>query len=192
MKSVLYTTSLFFILHICTTATGQEGIQSQFWQSLQQLCGKAFAGVVVAAPETDTVFAGRALVMHVRACEADRIRILLVVGEDRSRTWILTNSPDAITLKHDHRHEDGSEDTITQYGGTTSNSGSAEFQMFPADQFTAGLLPPAAGNVWWIEVDPGVSFTYNLRRIGTDRYFSMRFDLTQEVLPPAAPWGWKD
>jgi hypothetical protein len=46
-------------------------------------------------------------------------------------------------------------------------------------------------NVWWITVDDK-SFTYNLRRIGTDRVFSVSFDLSEVVENPESPWGWKD
>ena len=66
------------------------------------------------APEGATGFVGKALVMHVRDCRAERIRIPFMVGDNRSRTWVLTRQGDRIELKHDHRHEDGSADTVTQ------------------------------------------------------------------------------
>jgi hypothetical protein len=159
-----------------------------FWHQLENLCGSAFAGQVVAAPEGDTLFAGKPLIMHVRACEDGRIRIPFMVGDDRSRTWVLTRHADKICLKHDHRHADGSEDRVTQYGGTATHTGTATRQLFPADQQTADLLPAATANVWWIDLEPGVHFTYNLRRMGTDRLFSVRFDLTEAVPAPPAPW----
>ena len=65
-------------------------------------------------------------------------------------------------------------------------------QFFPADEQTVQMLPAAAGNVWWVELVPGEYFTYNLRRLGTDRLFSIRFDLTKTVDTPATPWGWQD
>ena len=183
----------FLICFISTIAFAQEsGSNTQiFWENLQSLCGKAYTGEVVEAPADDS-FRGQKLVMHVRSCEENRIRIPFFVGGDRSRTWILTLKDDRIRLKHDHRHEDGSEDEITQYGGETSNTGLATLQTFPADQETADLLPAAATNIWWIELEPDSYFTYNLRRIGTDRYFSIRFNFENETKAPAAPWGWKD
>ena len=78
------------------------------------------------------------------------------------------------------------------YGGQTTNSGMANLQMFPADQETTNILPAAATNVWWVELVPGKYFTYNLRRMGTDRLFSIRFDLSTAIDIPEAPWGWKD
>lgn len=162
-----------------------------YWESLQTLCDKAYIGKVIEAPADDT-FRDHELVMHVRSCKEDRIRIPFFVGDDRSRTWDLTLKNDRILLKHDHRHEDGSEDEVTQYGGESTNTGLSTLQTFPADQETADLLPEAASNIWWIEVVPDEYFTYNLRRLGTDRYFSIRFDFTDETEAPEAPWGWED
>jgi hypothetical protein len=64
--------------------------------------------------------------------------------------------------------------------------------MFPADQETFNVIPAAAPNVWWIELIPGEHFSYNLRRMGSERYFSIKFDLKKPVNAPPAPWGWKD
>lgn len=161
-----------------------------FWNNLQELCGKAFEGQLV-LPENDPQFANRKLVMHVRACSDNEIKIPFFVGDDKSRTWVLTFENNRILLKHDHRHEDGSEDEITMYGGQTTNSGQSNIQLFPADQETAILIPAASTNVWWITLDDK-SFTYNLRRLGTDRIFTVSFDLNIPVELPDAPWGWKD
>ncbi len=128
--------------------------------------------------------------MHVRSCNDTVIRVPFMVGDDRSRTWIFSITENALQLKHDHRHKDGTPDAITMYGGTGSNSGSAVMQMFPADESTAKMLQLAAMNIWWIELVPGSHFSYNLRRIGTDRLFTIRFDLKQTVSNPEAPWGW--
>jgi hypothetical protein len=169
-----------------------EPANAVFWKELEKLCGKAFAGTLVAAPADDTTFKGKTLVMHVRSCEKDRIRIPFVIGEDRSRTWVLTRKEDRLLLRHDHRHEDGKPDKVTMYGGWTTSVGLPARQMFPADQETVNTLPAAAPNVWWIDLVPGEHFTYNLRRVGSERYFSIKFDLKTPITPPAAPWGWKD
>jgi hypothetical protein len=163
-----------------------------FWKELQKLCGKAYAGTVAAAPADDTTFKDKALVMHVRSCEADRIRIPFVVGDDRSRTWILTRKADRIELRHDHRHADGKPDTVTMYGGWTTSVGMPTRQVFPADQKTVDVIAAAATNVWWIELVPGEHFSYNLRRMGSERFFSIKFDLKTTAKAPEAPWGWND
>lgn len=165
--------------------------QEQFWTALTELCGGAFEGRVIEAPADDTTFAGRRLVMHVRQCDEDEIRIPFHVGENRSRTWVVTRTGDGLRLKHDHRHEDGSEDEITMYGGDTATPGTAQSQEFPADAHTASLIPAAATNFWTVEVVPGDVFVYALRREGTDRRFRIEFDLTNPVQPPSAPWGFE-
>jgi hypothetical protein len=76
------------------------------------------------------------------------------------------------------------------YGGTALNYGLANMQVFPADQETADLIPAATGNVWWVCLTDSV-FTYNLKRLGTDREFSLVFDLTSPVEIPEASWGWE-
>lgn len=168
----------------------QKSGAKQFWENLQKQCGKSYEGQVTEGADNDT-FRNKKLVMHVRNCGETTIRIPFFVADDKSRTWVLTYKNDRIQLKHDHRNEDGSEDKVTQYGGTTTNSGSSTLQFFPADQQTYDTIPNAAANVWWITLDE-TSFTYNLRRIGSDRLFTVKFDLTKTVPTPAAPWGWKD
>ncbi len=168
----------------------QMSAQDVFWNRLQELCGQAFPGTIVYGSPSDTAFTGKRLVMHVRECGDDEIRIPFHVGEDRSRTWILMRTGSGLRLMHDHRHEDGSEDDINGYGGHTVGAGDAEWQEFPADEYTASLIPAAATNVWTIEIVPGEHFVYMLRRIGTDRRFRVEFDLTAPVPPPPPPWGY--
>lgn len=161
--------------------------QEAFWARLGQLCGKAFEGRMTQGTSPgDSVFVQNRLLMHVRDCVADEVRIPFVIGPDRSRTWVITRIDGGLRLKHDHRHEDGSEDRVSQYGGDTRLPGTAERQEFPADSFTAALLPVAATNVWTLEIVPNRTFAYMLRREGTDRRFRVEFDLRRPVAPPAA------
>ncbi len=187
MKNTLLLVSL--LLSFSFFAQEKTGAQ-QFWENLKTHCGDAFEGEITEGPANDD-FRGKRLVMHVRRCEENRIYIPFFVGDDKSRTWVLTYENNRITLKHDHRHEDGSEDKVTQYGGTSPNSGLPKVQFFPADQETCDLIGYASTNVWWITLEAN-AFSYNLRRIGSDRVFSVRFDLTKKVATPAAPWGWSE
>lgn len=172
--------------------TKPEAANAVFWSELRKLCGKAFAGTVAAAPAEDTTFKDKALVMHVRQCEKDRIRIPFMVGEDRSRTWVLTRKKDRIELRHDHRHKDGKPDAVTMYGGWTTSVGMPTRQMFPADEQTVKVIAAAATNVWWVDLTPADFFSYNLRRMGSERFFSIKFDLKKTIEAPPAPWGWKE
>jgi len=161
--------------------------------SLAALCGKAFEGRIVSPPvAADASFTGTRLVMHVRECTSDAIRVPFHVGADRSRTWVVTRTAAGYRLKHDHRHEDGSEDRLTQYGGDSLVPGSPVREVFPADAFTKALLVregnvAGAANVWALEVHPERTFAYELRR--PSRFFRVEFDLTRPVAPPPPPWG---
>src|SRR5690606_11558081 len=97
--------------------------QDTFFANLSALCGSAYAGRVVTTDAADASFASQPLVMHVRDRSASEIRVPFNVGENRSRTWVITRTGEGLRLKHDHRHEDGSEDVLTQYGGDTANAG---------------------------------------------------------------------
>ncbi|MFC7537309.1 hypothetical protein ACFQPG_08010 [Sphingomonas sp. GCM10030256] len=176
----------------CAT-TPQQAPGDRFFDRLTALCGKAFEGRIVSpSVPADQAFAGKRLVMHVRECSAGAIRIPFHVGEDRSRTWVITRQGRALRLKHDHRHADGSEDRVTQYGGDSAGAGSVQRQTFPADAFTKALLVregnrTGVDNVWAVEVQPERTFAYELRR--PNRFFRVEFDLTRSVSAPPPPWG---
>ena len=67
----------------------------------------------------------------------------------------------------------------------------SNLQMFPADQQTSDLIAYASNNVWWITLDEK-SYSYNLRRTGSDKVFTVTFDLTKVIPNPSAPWGTKE
>ena len=163
--------------------------QPLFWQALQQLCGKAYEGRLVEGTEpSDAEIGAQRLVMHVRSCTPEEVRIPFHVGENRSRTWVLTPTAAGMRLKHDHRHEDGSEDRVTQYGGDTVPNDDGATLEFHADAHTAALIPAAATNIWTVAIEPDRSFSYALRRDASGRRFRVEFDLTRPVEPPPAPW----
>ena len=171
--------------------------QGGFMAMLASHCGKAYAGRMVSADAADADMAGRAMVVHFRECSPGRMAIPFHVQAedgtwDRSRTWLITRTDTGLRLKHDHRHEDGSADAVTMYGGDTAGSGTAAAQDFPVDaesiaMFRANGLTASVTNVWRVEVD-AATYTYQLSREG--RLFRVEFDLTRPVTPPPAPWGW--
>ena len=169
--------------------SASTGTHDAFWNALTALCGNAYGGRVAESEPPDTVMSRASLVMHVRECSADTIRIPFHVGENRSRTWVLTRTSGGLRLKHDHRHEDGAADSVTMYGGDTRDAGAGDRQEFHADSLTASLIPAARTNVWTLELHPGHMFVYALRREGTTRKFRAEFDLTARVAQPPAPWG---
>ena len=161
-----------------------------FLAALADYCGQAYAGRIVAnqpaaAPGSPPdPFEGKTLVMHVRECTTGEVRVPFHVGDDHSRTWVITRTADGLRLKHDHRHEDGSPDVLTMYGGETTSSGTATRQEFPVDAESKALferqgLTASMTNVWAIELEPGQRYVYELARPG--RLFRVEFDLTKPV-----------
>ena len=167
-----------------------------FLAAVRTHCGESFAGRVikdVPPPAEPDAFGSSALVMHVRHCGDDEVRIPFHVGDDHSRTWVLTRTSDGLRLKHDHRHEDGSSDAVTMYGGDSSDSGTVIRQEFPVDaesieNFKANGLNASLNNTWAMEIEPGKRFLYELSR-PSGRLFQVEFDLSTPVATPPAPWG---
>lgn len=192
----------------CSHLSQPESAQVAFWANLASHCGKAYPGTLASTDEADADFRGSAMVMHVRTCSEKEIRIPFHVQRadgswDRSRTWVLTRTEAGLRLKHDHRHEDGSSDPVTLYGGDTAGEGSARRQSFPVDAESIALfnqagLTASVTNVWTVEVDragsSGARFAYQLARMKTagapaDRFFRVEFDAAAPVNPPPPPWG---
>ncbi|MNV60455.1 hypothetical protein D3C71_1529170 [compost metagenome] len=147
------------------------------------------------APTGKDPFAGQKLVMHVRGCAdpGHELRIPFHVGDDHSRTWVLTRTEHGLRLKHDHRHADGSPDAITLYGGDSKPPGTAERQQFPADgesvaMFRRADMLASTHNTWAMEIEPDQRFVYELTR-PEGRRFRVEFDLSKPVALPPAPWG---
>jgi hypothetical protein len=97
---------------------------------------------------------------------------------------VITRTDDGLRLKHDHRHEDGTEDKLSQYGGDTIGEGTPTRQEFPVDAFSielfnAGEAAVSTTNVWAVEVHPARTFAYELRR--PNRHFRVEFDLSRPV-----------
>lgn len=177
-------------------------IAAVFVEDLRELCGRAFAGRVVVdtpsptAPAAPSPFAGKPLLMHVRECGADAVRVPFHVGDDRSRTWVLTRTAGGLRLKHDHRHEDGSADKVTMYGGDLGDAGFLDGGgvrvEFPVDaesvaNFNANGLTASLRNTWAMELQ-NRRFVYELSR-PDGRLFRVEFDLTAPVPAPPPPWG---
>ncbi|ANP47958.1 hypothetical protein [Candidatus Viadribacter manganicus] len=191
IRRLLLAVALSAALSACASAPPASP-QDQFFANLHALCGQSFAGRAVTTDSADAGLASERLVMQVRECSDHEIRVPFHVGENRSRTWVITRTGAGLRLKHDHRHEDGTEDTLTQYGGDTTSEGTAERQEFPADAFSRELFtrnntPASVANVWAVEIHPGRTFAYELQR--PNRRLRVEFDLTAPIAAPPAPWG---
>lgn len=164
-----------------------------FFNNLAALCGKAFAGKVSVDTPSSDGFNGR-LIMHVRKCTDRQLQIPFHVGDDHSRTWIITKTGSGLSLKHDHRQKNGEYDKSTMYGGHTVDAGWANVQSFPADQYSKELFarlgnPQSNSNIWQMYIYPQ---TFSYRMIREGREFRVDFDLTKPVTLPPVPWGYQD
>lgn len=151
--------------------------QNSFFNNLKIVCGKSFTGKTIFPDDPNHVFAGKHLIIQVASCTDAEIRIPFKVGEDTSRTWILTKLDNRLLLKHDHRHEDGTPDEITMYGGYANEKGTDLSQSFMADEETKRLVPAGKTNVWTISFDKTQNHLfYYLERNDKPRYKAV-FDL---------------
>ena len=196
MKPILIAIFSSLALSSAVADTSVSSIPSHdaFFNAISKLCGKAFAGEITFDNDPSDAFTGKKLIMHVRHCDETQLQIPFHVGDDASRTWLITKTGSGLSLKHDHRHSDGSEDVLTQYGGHTVDAGWPQVQSFPADQyskelFVANAIPQSVGNTWQMYIYPE-RFTYRLIRQG--REFRVDFDLTRPTAAPPPPWGYED
>jgi hypothetical protein len=197
MRRFFIAAALSLALGSCTHGYYPMSGADAFFFALQRLCGNAYEGRVVSTDAADAQFTNQRLVMHVSPCIEEEwhneIRIPFHVGENRSRTWVITRVATGLRLKHEHRHEDGSADVLTEYGGdTVQGTGSPARVEFPADDFSKQLfrdnnIPASVDNVWAMEIEPGRMFAYELRR--PNRHFRVEFDLSRPVPTPPPPWG---
>jgi len=155
--------------------------QQAFLKNLASLCGQSFAGEeVYMIPENES-WGHLDFVMHVSVCEDDHVYIPFHLSEDRSRTWMFLVEDGLLRFRHDHRHEDGTPEEVTMYGGYATNQGTPFVQHFPADEYTCELIPYACTNEWIVMIAEDFSkLTYRLTRGGVLR-FEAEFDLSNPI-----------
>ena len=174
------------ILACCKAALANDA-SNAFFESLGQLCGARFEGVTTLPTSGQDDFAGKLLVAEFQSCTTSEIRIPFAVGENTSRTWIISRTAGGLQLQHDHRHPDGTEDEISMYGGESLPDGRATGQSFAADAHTKQLIPDAATNVWTISLkDESGTLVYALQRHGKPRFTAelKRVDSLDSELKP--------
>ncbi|MBA6414027.1 hypothetical protein H2508_12985 [Parahaliea sp. F7430] len=182
---------LSFSAHAGEVNTAEKAREA-FMQAFKPFCGQAFSAQIVQDNAPSPAW-DQPLVVHIRDCEDKVIRMPLHVGEDRSRTWVLTLTPEYIDFQHYHLHEDGSPDAVSPYGGKTLAAGSATAQSFPVDEaskalFVAEGLGVSVTNTWAIDFPSEQSMRYQLSRPG--RIFEVEVDLSQPIPLPPPAWGY--
>lgn len=143
----------------------------EFFENISGLCGSTFLGEAIYPESMDEEFMGTELKMNVLSCSESEIRIPFHVGNDSTRTWVLTLTDDGLLFKHHHVNPDGSVPEITNYGGWAIIGGSSLEQSFIADAETAILIPEARRNVWSMKIDLETNqFIYYLERNESTRF----------------------
>lgn len=171
----------FGFVALASAGASAADSRDQYMQTLRSMCGQRFEGGLTYAIDPKNDFAGKKMSTEV-VCNSADVRLPVLVGEDRSRTWIFTRGAAGLDLRHDHRHPDGTPDAVTMYGGLANDSGTALSQSFLADTHTFKVFPGSETNVWTISFSAdGRVLTYHLDRHAKPR---IEFVLTR-VAPPA-------
>ena len=172
---------IFFFFVLIGVALAAQSEEREFFKNISSFCGKTFQGTAV-FPEGDAnPFKGEILRIHFSVCRENEVRIPFQVGENKSRTWIVTFDAGGLLLKHDHRHDEGPPDEVTMYGGYAKVGGSAYSQSFPADDYTKQLIPAGATNEWSLALSPDKkTLSYILKRHSQLR-FHADFDMATPV-----------
>lgn len=188
MKHFLSLT-LFVLLVFSCKNTGQkifEDIESaepviEFMENLKIFEGQRFYGKVLFPENPDAPFNADTLYMNFESFTDTEVRMPFILGNDKSRTWVLTMNENGLLFKHDHRHSDGTPEDITMYGGYADDKGNAFFQNFPADLETSTMMPETSTNVWTFKFNEEMTeFHYILERHSAPR-FHVVFDLTAPI-----------
>lgn len=178
MKLLFSTTGL---LLFSTLLFGQG--DKEFFKEISSLEGKTFYGKAIYMPDTIRAndFWGKVLSFSVSRSNKSELRLPFNVGENQTRTWILTKTKGGIRLKHDHRHPDGSPDSISNYGGDSDQKlSNRHAQYFPADEFTSNLIPAAKTNRWIMEFSPDRKKFYYILERNNELRFKAEFNLKIE------------
>jgi hypothetical protein len=192
-KFSLLTISVFLVLVACKWNGKQEDknekdmeismetIHNDFFDNFQAICGNSYRGEEVYLDSIMTSWKPDEIIMHVNYCDDNQVRIPLHKGNDHSRTWILTKHEQGLLFKHDHRHDDGTPDEITNYGGFAINGGTPLKQVFPAHEYEFALWPRFSDNEWTLEFnETKTEFSYSLRKAGK-LLFQVDFDLENPI-----------
>ena len=122
------------LLVISTSIYAQN--DKTFFKDLKTLEGKTFFGKAIYMPDTinKNDFWGKKLSFTIVKGKKSELRMPFQVGENKSRTWVLSKTKNGLQLKHDHRHDDGSMDSITNYGGDSDIKISTSLTQYSHDK----------------------------------------------------------
>jgi hypothetical protein len=176
------------VLSACATTPLKSG-QDQFFASVSSHCGHSLHGRLVSNDPQDAAMNGKPIIGHFVGCTASEVRINIAVGDDTSRTWLISRTPGGLRLKHLQFHKDGTEAEVSRYGGDATTTGTAQRQEFPPDAFTSDLFtrvvsrPGNLTNVWAVEARPNDFYAHELRNATTGRFFRLELHRAPSSTP---------
>ncbi|MDX9847044.1 MAG: hypothetical protein RBT74_08690 [Tenuifilaceae bacterium] len=192
MRKISVILSLSILMISCGTSTQKQNDKQQsycsaethqkaFLKNLASLCGKSFQGRETFTKEGRNSWAHMKFVMHVTVCDEDKVYIPFHLDEDRSRTWMFIMEKEGLRFRHDHRHEDGTPEDQTLYGGYADSTGTAFKQSFPWDEYTQKTLADGVERKWNVVLAEDLSTMKYQLEYGGELVFEAEFDLTQPI-----------
>ncbi len=180
--------------HQSQTNTNPSEISTEqqiFWDALRQHCGNAYQGELADATPYYLPFDDSNVILHIRDCSGSAMHLALHIGDDRSRNLMLTKVEGTLQLKHDHRYEDGNEESVSQYGGKAPKPGLVNRQIFRADAHTTRILPQRYDNFWFLDIMDETTLAYGVHWPTYGHSIRIEFDTSAPVSAPPAPWGFE-
>ncbi len=158
---------------------GEVDARHAFFDALAERCGDEYPGRAIVAPASDEVFHPAYLGMRISSCSDEEIRVVFLVDDDESRTWVIQRSSEGLLFTHEHRREDGSLYENSGWGGWATGYGTPLFQHFPDHRWTPEQGPEDRRSHWRLRLDPeNGQFVYYLDR-GVDPAYRLVFHVGQ-------------
>lgn len=155
--------------------------ERDFLKNMADLCGNSFRGKETFSAPGRESWRDKDFLIHITVCDEDKVHIPFHIDQDRSRTWMFLAEENGLRFRHDHRHEDGTPEDLTMYGGYADGTGTGFIQRFPADKYTRDLLNDTIGREWRVVLAEDMStLTYELHYSGR-LMFAAGFDLTSPI-----------
>ncbi len=194
-KKIVILSFGIFIMLACSPATDDKreekkddkdtialtGAERDFFKHISSLCGKKFAGEEKFMRDKERSFGDAEMIIHVESCTENEIRIPFHVGSDESRTWLLLEDEGRLRLRHDHRHEDGTPEETTMYGGYSDQQGTEYSQYFPPDDYTYETLENAEGHKWSFTLSEDLKTLAYCLKFDDELIFRAEFNIDEPI-----------
>ncbi len=180
-----------------TVIEPEKNPQDVFWESLRELCGKAYAHTQEPPVPTTPV-------LDVRKCEENSVFFgvhYLAAGAagqppswNRSQTWVITKGADGLQMKYSKKESPAPEAKVGSWTAATTGAGNLEQQVFLPDEATVAATPALKNFGWAVSIqrpaDGLARFTYQAierQEAGEVVKGGYAFDIATPIPPPEEP-----